>query len=127
MAWSSVIAGFCRGVTWRISAGCNFVAQLSESGPDALRRDQTKRREGDLARQKGFAGAKRDRANLNYQLIKQPCVVELTDQFSAANEPMFLPLADSHLFMDWTYIATDERMSAPGIGASSRLENTQVG
>lgn len=83
--------GQCRRLPARIAHSRNFVNELRERIADAPCRYKPQRRLGDHARQEGGAGAQGDGGDGDDQFIEQAVIVELADQFSAADEPDILP------------------------------------
>ena len=84
----------------------HLIPQLRETRAVLLHRNQPERRRGDLTRQQWLPRTKRDRANLDDQLVEQSGVVELSHQPATTDQPEILPLrGGAHVRMDGTHIA----------------------
>ena len=84
----------------------HLIPQLRETRAVLLHRHQPERRRGDLPRQQGLPSPKRDRANLDNQLVEQSGVVKLSHQLATPDQPEILPLCGgTHVRMDGTHIA----------------------
>src|SRR5262245_20088949 len=94
-----------------------LVSEFREAHPDLPRRDKSHGGEGDLAGEEGFAGAERDGADLDDDVVEQPRVVELPHQVAAADGPDVLaPGGFDHCLMNRTDVSFNETDIGAGNG-----------